>query len=90
MSGLPDMSMLSGSRRGLERCAMAKYVIKRLDGELYVAAAGGFYHELRVARVFPTWEAADAYRVRSVIPDGEFVVCQVSDDGQVTPCESSA
>jgi hypothetical protein len=84
---LTMVSTLSGARRGLEGCAMTMYVIKRRDSELYVAAEGGFYHELGVARFFSSREAADAYRLRRVIPNGEFVVCEVSDNGRVLPCD---
>jgi hypothetical protein len=66
---------------------MTTYVIKRRDSELYVAAAGGFYHELSVARVFPSREAAAAYRLRSVIPEAEFVICAVFDDDRIVPCD---
>jgi hypothetical protein len=67
---------------------MPGYVIKRRDSDLYVAAGRGFHHELGSAHVFASWEETDAYRLRSVIPDAEFVVCEVSDDGRVVPHEA--
>jgi hypothetical protein len=64
---------------------MSEYIIKHRRGAVYVAAEGGFHHDLASARHFSTPQAADDYRRRSVIPDASFVICELTGDGRVVP-----
>jgi hypothetical protein len=62
-----------------------KYVIKSRQAELYILAGGGFVYSVAQALFFPSPEVANGYRMqRTSFPD-RYVVCELSDDGQITP-----
>lgn len=64
---------------------MKMYVIKSRQADIYIPAGGGFVYSVAQAKVFHSLAVANGYRMqRTRLPDN-FIVCELSTDGQIIP-----
>jgi hypothetical protein len=66
-----------------------KYIVRARSAKLFVERDGGFHYQIGQAHLFASPQEAETYRLERVRFPASREVCELTDEGQINPVQSS-
>jgi hypothetical protein len=68
---------------------LKKHIVRGRSSKLFVERDGGFHYNVGQAQVFASPQEAETYRIQRMRFPDSCEVCELTEDGQINPVQSS-